>query len=154
MKTFRLIGIAFLAIVLCVNFTACSDDNEEETFGNIEGTWLLQSSKGYIENSNEKETWNESYPDLQEGKLVITKVSNNKYKFEEYYWSHDGAWEEEPLTYFPELSGTLFTITPHILDFWDTAEIKSVDKTKLVLECIGDDGGEWFHSVNTFVRAK
>ena len=30
MKTFRFIGMAFLAIVLCVNLTACSDDEENE----------------------------------------------------------------------------------------------------------------------------
>ena len=62
MKTFRLIGMALLAVVMCVNFTSCSDDDEEEqgeTF-NIEGTWLLQSSKGYIENGNDKNTWDES----------------------------------------------------------------------------------------------
>ena len=28
MKTFRLIGMALLAIVMCVNFTSCSDDEE------------------------------------------------------------------------------------------------------------------------------
>ena len=55
MKTFRLIGMALLAVVMCVNFTSCSDDEEEqgETYS-IEGTWLLQSSKGYIENSTTK----------------------------------------------------------------------------------------------------
>lgn len=76
MKTFRLIGMALLAVVMCVNFTSCSDDDEEEqgeTF-NIEGTWLLQSSKGYIENGNDKNTWDESYPDLQETKLEVTKI--------------------------------------------------------------------------------
>ena len=77
MKTFRFIGMALLAIVMCVNFASCSDDEEEqgETYS-IEGTWLLQSSKGYIENSNDKNTWDESYPDLQETKLEITKNSN------------------------------------------------------------------------------
>ena len=95
MKTFRLIGMALLAIVMCVNFTSCSDDEEEqgETYS-IEGTWLLQSSKGYIENSNDKNTWDESYPDLQEAKLEITKNSNGKYTFKEYYFQ-DGSssWE-------------------------------------------------------------
>ena len=65
MKTFRLIGMALLAVVMCMNFTSCSDDEEEqgETYS-IEGTWLLQSSKGYIENSNDKNTWDEIYPCL------------------------------------------------------------------------------------------
>ena len=29
MKTFRLIGMALLAVVMCVNFVSCSDDDEE-----------------------------------------------------------------------------------------------------------------------------
>ena len=117
MKTFRLIGMALLAVVMCVNFTSCSDDDEEEqgeTF-NIEGTWLLQSSKGYIENGNDKNTWDESYPDLQETKLEVTKNSNGKYTFKEYYFQ-DGSWENDPFTYHPTLSGTTLTVTPHIQD--------------------------------------
>ena len=96
MKTFRFIGMALLAIVMCVNFASCSDDDEEEqgeTYS-IEGTWLLQSS------------------------------------------------------------GTTLTVTPHIMDCWDTAEIKSLDKTKLVLECVGDDGNENWYTLDTYVRAK
>ena len=30
MKTFRFIGMALLAVVMCVNFAACSDDDEEK----------------------------------------------------------------------------------------------------------------------------
>ena len=88
MKTFRFIGMALLAIVMCVNFASCSDDEEEqgETYS-IEGTWLLQSSKGYIENSNDKNTWDESYPDLQETKLEITKNSNGKIYFQRVLFS-------------------------------------------------------------------
>ena len=135
MKTFRLIGMALLAVVMCMNFTSCSDDEEEqgETYS-IEGTWLLQSSKGYIENG---------------------KNSNGKYTFKEYYFQ-DGSnsWENDPFTYYPTLSGTTLTVTPHIMDCWDTAEIKSLDKTKLVLECVGDDGNENWYTLDTYVRAK
>lgn len=46
------------------------------------------------------------------------------------------------------------TVTPHIMDCWDTAEIKSLDKTKLVLECVGDDGNENWYTLDTYVRAK
>lgn len=35
MKTFRLIGMALLAIVLCVNFIACSKDTEVLTDNDI-----------------------------------------------------------------------------------------------------------------------
>lgn len=39
MKTLRFIGMALLAVVLCVNLVACSDDDEPAQSG-IEGTWL------------------------------------------------------------------------------------------------------------------
>lgn len=42
MKTLRFIGMALLAIVLCVNFAACSDDDDEpQTPSNLIGTvWI------------------------------------------------------------------------------------------------------------------
>ncbi|WP_294619787.1 lipocalin family protein [uncultured Bacteroides sp.] len=43
MKTLRLIGMALIAVVMCVNFAACSDDDEDES-GNaasLIGTWKI-----------------------------------------------------------------------------------------------------------------
>ena len=42
MKTLRFIGMALLAVVLCVNFAACSDDDDEpQTPSNLIGTvWV------------------------------------------------------------------------------------------------------------------
>ena len=37
MKTFRLIGMALLAVVTCLNFTSCSDDDNEEPERNDDG---------------------------------------------------------------------------------------------------------------------
>lgn len=38
MKTWRFIGMVLLAVILCVNFTACSDDEEEKgESGNLNG---------------------------------------------------------------------------------------------------------------------
>ena len=44
MKTFKFIGMALLAIVMCVNFTSCSDDDEENNGGKstqelLQGIW-------------------------------------------------------------------------------------------------------------------
>lgn len=36
MKTLRLIGMALIAVIMCVNFVACSDDDDEETNATIE----------------------------------------------------------------------------------------------------------------------
>lgn len=45
MKTFRLIGMALMAVLMCVNFAACSssDDDEEKVPENfsIVGTWKM-----------------------------------------------------------------------------------------------------------------
>lgn len=43
MKTLRFIGMALIAVIMCVNFVACSDDDEEAN-ATIEGTWnILQA---------------------------------------------------------------------------------------------------------------
>lgn len=42
MRTFRFIGMALFAILMCVNFTACSNDDDEGNFGSskrLVGTW-------------------------------------------------------------------------------------------------------------------
>lgn len=45
MKTLRFIGMTLLAIVLCVNFAACSDDDEPEQGNNpLIGTWISEPS--------------------------------------------------------------------------------------------------------------
>lgn len=45
MKTFRLIGMVLLAILVSVNFAACNDDDEEETGTSIVGTWKYTSNE-------------------------------------------------------------------------------------------------------------
>lgn len=39
MKTFRLIGMALLAVVMSANFTSCSSDDEEKKDLGLIGTW-------------------------------------------------------------------------------------------------------------------
>ena len=44
MKTLRLIGTTLLMVVLCLNFTACGDDDEENS---IVGTWKSEVADSY-----------------------------------------------------------------------------------------------------------
>ncbi len=44
MKTLRYIGMALLAVVLCVNFAACSDDDEDDVQTLSGTTWKIVSS--------------------------------------------------------------------------------------------------------------
>lgn len=39
MRTLRLIGLAIVAIVMSVNFTACSDDDDDFNISDLEGLW-------------------------------------------------------------------------------------------------------------------
>ena len=53
MKTLRLIGTTLLMVVLCLNFTACGDDNEEDNRPLSEkllGKWILVYEEGYEKN--------------------------------------------------------------------------------------------------------
>ena len=102
-------------------------------FGFLLSGGLYSEGKGILlacrteSSGSDPVSWDESYPDLQETKLEITKNSNGKYTFKEYYFQ-DGSssWENAPFTYYPTLSGTTLTVTPHIMDCWDTAKIKSL----------------------------
>lgn len=47
MRTFRLIGMALIAMLMCVNFTACSSDDDEPTEEiGLVGTWKGQFNYG------------------------------------------------------------------------------------------------------------
>ena len=51
MKTLRFIGMAIVAIIMSVNFVACSDDDEEDNrplAEKIIGHWVLTYEEGFI----------------------------------------------------------------------------------------------------------
>ncbi|WP_174647215.1 hypothetical protein [Bacteroides sp. Marseille-P8574] len=49
MKTLRLIGMAIVAVIMSVNFAACSDDDDEDNNGNnpLVGTWIDSYGEDY-----------------------------------------------------------------------------------------------------------
>lgn len=110
MRTFRLLGMALLAIVMCVNFTACSsdDDEKEETGTNIVGTWKYTSSEdgtgsftfksngGLVWDDGEETTSNHTYQlngkdlkiifnDNDDYTLGTFTIAGNKATYK-YYW--------------------------------------------------------------------
>ena len=58
MKTFKFIGMALLAIVMCVNFTSCSDDDDKQEIPSLpeqislNGVYVLNSGKQESNNSS------------------------------------------------------------------------------------------------------
>ena len=68
MRTFRLIGMTLLMVILAVNFTACSDEEEEQTIieqANLIGKW--------------QSTW-EKIHKVENGKEVVTSDERAKNK--------------------------------------------------------------------------
>ena len=70
MKTLRLIGTTLLLVVLCLNFTACGDDDDDEDnrplSEKIVGHWVLTHEEGYVKDSNYPEddhAWNHAPKD-------------------------------------------------------------------------------------------
>lgn len=102
MRTFRLIGMTLLMVMLAVNFTACSDDDNNElslpvdnTLELLIGTWEgIGETKGEILTFNKDNSYteqDESY--TQSGTF---EYFPNRYMFVTYYTTD---WGEENTIY-------------------------------------------------------
>lgn len=84
MKTLRFLGITLLTVMLAVNFTACSDEEESLDLNSLEGTWMLIHSKGWelCSNAPEKDEWDKDYDfstlNSDSERIIITKIADNK----------------------------------------------------------------------------
>lgn len=95
MKTFRLIGMALLAIVLCVNFASCSSDDDEEPTKNDDGIITNQKQLMQIKMVDDSETitWDFAYD--SKGRLISiifaeTTVGESTYRdITNYTWSNN-----------------------------------------------------------------
>ena len=160
MKTFRLIGLALLAIMLCVNFASCSnDDKVGDLDSGIEGTWYLLASQGYgIYDNGQKEEWDEKYPDLKENKMVIVKLSENNYLIKIYidYDSNIYSWEDDPISFIAKRDGNDIIPIEPLYDYWDSFKIVSISQNTLVIECFEKEdinmGKEDSYSKNTYSK--
>jgi hypothetical protein len=108
MKTLRLWGMALIAVLVSVSFSACGDSDDEEDNGRglqttIEGTWYLKAEVWYGWKNGQPDmsnmTINKSYGDYANERIwvikkngdgisltedgeerTITKIGNNEYK--------------------------------------------------------------------------
>ena len=93
MKTLRFIGMAIVAIIMSVNFVACSDDDDDIDVSQLEGTWGLVHDTGWEESDGDKDSWDDTHiPNnpccMDCSKLVIKKISDNTYSVDSYYYNH------------------------------------------------------------------
>lgn len=167
MKTLRLIGMALLAVVLCVNFTACSDDDDESlATENLEGTWGLTHSKGSVYDSNSGQktpfefTCDPYNPENSNCiKIDVRKLADNSYSWT-IYEVDNGGWDMVR-TYKGTLSGNTLTITEGIDGSFSSSPITvkdlSADKMVLVMkdrDWNGDDESDYRETEQTATFVK
>jgi hypothetical protein len=103
MRTFRLIGMTLLMIMLTVNFTACSDDDDNElslpvdnTLELLIGTWEGTGEvAGRLFKFNEDYTYSYDYSNETENGTF--EYFPNRYMFVTYYTTTN--WGEENTIY-------------------------------------------------------
>ena len=89
MKTLRLIGTTLLMVVLCLNFTACGDDDDDEiTSDNLVGRWVMIHQQGY-EKYEEMPNLNEEWNGAPEGDDFVNFTFNADGTFDE---GEGGKW--------------------------------------------------------------
>lgn len=82
MKTFRLIGMALLAVVMCLNFTSCSDDDEEPE-RNDDG--IVTNQKRLVRiYSDDKETFINEF--IYDSKGRVSTMFDNNNRTYNYIW--------------------------------------------------------------------
>lgn len=94
MKTLRFIGMAIVAIIMSVNFVACSDDDDDIDVSQLEGTWGLVRNAGWDESDGDKDSWDDTHTPNPPCcgdcyKLIIKKISDNIYSVDSYYYDYD-----------------------------------------------------------------
>ena len=61
MKTLRFIGMAIVAIIMSVNFVACSDDDDDIDVSQLEGTWGLVHDTGWEESDGDQDSLDDTH---------------------------------------------------------------------------------------------
>lgn len=101
MKTLRFLGMTLLMVMLAVNFTACSDDEDKATIGtsqDLVGRWTLTWTKGWeFDSDGFKDTWDES----DDGEDLIFKTDGtgrmetlyDEYPFNWSFESNNFKWD-------------------------------------------------------------
>ena len=135
MKTLRILGTTLLITVLCLNFTACSDDDDDEEnrplSEKIVGHWVLTYEEGYIKDSNYPEddhAWNHAPKDECE-------------YFGNFTFREDGTYSEYDLdgTSNPQsiekwsVNGNVITLIEDEHEQYDL-KVLEITSNKLVLE--------------------
>lgn len=159
MKTLRFIGLAIIAIVMSVNFSACGDDDDEgiESPDYLIGVWQGTVASGWETDDGEK--FNYSGEDLSDARVTFKEDGT---WVEEYRNNNDSPWyEDESGTWKLEGQKLIRTVNSMggalMEEDWASfyENVLSLTKNKLVMEQYGkeDDGDEMYIKLE-FARIK
>lgn len=126
MKTFRLLGMVLIAILVSVNFASCGSDDDDDsnsTVAQLKGTWFNGSNEDY------------PYFIIEDGYCYFSKntsIVTSENKGEKYKYTFDPKtnimtcyqYDFEESKYFNEA---------------DYIRVKSVSATNLTLEVLNDN---------------
>ena len=142
MKTLRFLGMTLLMVMLAVNFTACSDD-DEPTVGTSQdfiGRWTLTWTKGWeFDSDGFKDTWDEA----DDGEDLIFKADGTGRMESQYGSEYPFNWSFENNVFKWDYS----------LYNGCTTKIIQLDAEKLVFEITEYYDGEIdSQEINTYKR--
>lgn len=151
MKTLRLIGTALLMVVLCINFVACSDDEDEEANKPLSekliGHWVLTYEEGFIKEANQPDyEWSHAPKDECEYFGNFTFRADGTYSEYEL----DGTSNPQSIEKW-SVNGNVITL---IEDEHERYDLKVIEITsdKLVLEHYFKDEGYEVKAKMTYKR--
>lgn len=152
MKTFRFIGVAILAIALCVNFTACDDDEENVNMSELIGLWEPYHAEGYETGPNGfRNEWNEEIEDVATNEIEYSRLeflTDGEFKEHYYYngWHYDGGRYQ--------VEGSKITIFDDEDEIYDQFNILLLNEGQLVIESKEKEDGYEYYEKISFRRVK
>ena len=153
MKTLRFIGMAVIAIMLSVNFVACSDDDEDLDVAQLEGTWGLTNDEGYEIYEGERDSWNDKYdpsnPTADCEKMVIAKIADNTYSVTHYDY-YNNQWNLSETEKFT-LDGNNLIPVDGDTEF-SSVKLLVANSSQLVIEQKGTDEDGEYYNKKTYKR--
>ena len=147
MRTFRLIGVAILAIALCINFTACDDDKENVNMSELIGLWEPYHAEGYETGPNGfRNEWNEDIEDVATNEAEYSRLEFlTDGEFKEHYYSNGWYYDSGRYT----IEGSKITLLDNEGDFYDQFTILLLNENELIMEFKEkEDGYEYYEKLS------
>lgn len=146
MKTLRIIGMAVIAVIMSVNFAACSDDDEDVDASELLGLWEPIHIEGYETYEGETRTWNTDIDAATYDDGEYPRVEFSGDGIVKTYYYYNGWTGDEDGKY--QVNGNKIHIQGYGDDEGYDLTVVSLDSNQLVVEeKESEDGDEYYEKV-------